>query len=145
MQEYDWGSPVRDLPCLALGNFDVILCSDLLYDPTGWGPLMESLRQLTGGDGSVVYIAHRTRNVQEREFFSAFERGAESKDGQSFFRCRKLLVEEGGGTGLREERQGQGQGQEGSGSCSGGGVLWGRGYFPDVALYELSPIRPVRA
>ncbi|CAN0300961.1 unnamed protein product, partial [Laminaria digitata] len=81
VQEYDWGSPVRDLPSLSRGDFDVVLCSDLLYDPAGWGPLTESLRQLTGGDGgSVVYIAHRTRNAQEREFFCTLERGAAEND-----------------------------------------------------------------
>ncbi|CAN0458753.1 unnamed protein product, partial [Ectocarpus sp. 12 AP-2014] len=92
-----WGSPVGHHPALSQGGgFDVVICSDLLYDPAGWEPLLESLRQLLAAPGerqrqparrrgaagagssptppsapAVVYLAHRTRNPQESEFFDA--------------------------------------------------------------------------
>ncbi|CAM9697567.1 unnamed protein product, partial [Ectocarpus fasciculatus] len=163
--EYDWGSPVGHHPALARGGgFDIVICSDLLYDPAGWEPLLESLRQLSrlrgaaaGGGSSptppllapaVVYLAHRTRNPQETEFFDALLLGQEGRgrgsaaeasrgspspeageEGVLSFRCRKISEEGVGGS--RHE------------GCLGGGEglvwSWG-GCFPDVALYELSPV-----
>lgn len=122
MEEYKWGSPIQDRPALARGNFDVIICSDLIFDPAEWEALRESLSQLGGKNNFVVYLAHRTRNVQEREFFSTLEG----------FRCRKL---EGRGGGQAEACRGY------EGLLRLDGVLWRPGCFPDVALYELSPAR----
>lgn len=199
--EYNWGSPIQTHPHLARGDFDVIICSDLLYDPAGWEPLLESLRLLTatttgrrqhqrheaGGQTStssaVVYLAQRTRNVQEREFFAklletegsgadkradaggrdssssittqeGFE-GEEEDDKREIvsFRCRELL--EGGSEEEEEWIDGRSQKVEAEGAevdvsstvrnCSagigGGGLMWRRGCFPDIALYELSPVR----
>lgn len=141
-----------------------MICSDLLYDPAGWELLLESLRQLlTAGGGrqrqlsrrgaagggssptppsaapAVVYLAHRTRNPQESEFFDA-------------------LLGMGGGRGSAAEASGGGEGdeegvlsfryrrlsEEGVGGCRRegcqGGLVWRGGCFPDVALYELSPV-----
>ncbi|CAM9385138.1 unnamed protein product [Ectocarpus sp. 6 AP-2014] len=168
--EYDWGSPVGHHPALSRGGgFDFVICSDLLYDPAGWEPLLESLRQLLAAAGgrqrqpargrgaagagssptapsapAVVYLAHRTRNPQESEFFDALlgqeggrgpaaeasRRGDPPEGGEEgvlSFRCRRL-PEEGVG-GCHDE------------GCRGGeGLVWRGGCFPDVALYELSPV-----
>lgn len=197
--EYRWGAPIRNHPLLARGGFDVVICSDLLYDPVGWEPLLASLRQLVaggargGGRGAgattpKVYLAHRTRNAQERGFFAMLREGGrgsadsraseggeeeeEKEEGWSWsWLCRRRSA---GGheqehqhqqepQQQREEREGgemyvggrSGGGEKevdgsGGGSCSpswsssvegGRGLLWRRGCFPDVALYELSQIR----
>ncbi|CAB1103705.1 unnamed protein product [Ectocarpus sp. CCAP 1310/34] len=168
--EYDWGSPVGHHLALSQGGgFDVVLCSDLLYDPAGWEPLLESLRQLLAAAGerqrqptrrrgaagagssptpppapAVVYLAHRTRNPQESEFFDvllgqeggrgpaaeASQRGGPREgceEGVLSFRCRRLSDEWVGG--CHDE------------GCRGGeGLVWRGGCFPDIALYELSPV-----
>lgn len=118
VEEYTWGSPTRDRQALARGKFDVIIASDLLFDPAYWSSLKESFSMLVGGSSSVIYLAHRMRNVQESEFFSSLEG----------FQCRRVL--------FRGER---GQDSEDVNGC------WNRprlkaGYFPDVALYEIRPI-----
>lgn len=68
-----------------------------------------------------------------------------------YFRCRELL--EGGREqeeqidGRNEEEEaaekagGSSPARDGAAEIKGGGVLWRRGCFPDIALYELSPIR----
>ncbi len=202
--EYSWGLPVREYPLLAGGDFDVVICSDLLYDPTGWEPILASLRQLTArreGSGqrggwearpslppsalaaaasaappaAVVFLAHRTRNAQEREFFSLLlpgggggadgggrtgggsgaegghhENGPEKDKRQvPSFTCRRL---EGGAPQREAWIEGEGAGSGGGHPCvrgrpeggeGGPQPVWRRGRFPDVALYELSPIQAV--
>lgn len=172
--EYEWGSPIQNHTFLARGDFDVVICSDLLYDPVGWKPLLASLRQLVArakdGGESTVYLAHRTRNAQEHGFFAMLQEGSQGdadaggtdERGVSSWSCRGLS----GGGQQQEPQQQQQQGKE---TCVGGGrseeekegdgvggssvrgsvggvreregLLWRRGCFPDVALYELSPIR----
>lgn len=174
--EYVWGSPIQSHAFLARGDFDVVICSDLLYDPVGWEPLLSSLRQLAasakgvGGAEPAVYLAHRTRNAQEHGFFAMLREGRGDADGNEgwSWSCRGLSGgggeqqpqsqqqqqrEEGGeekhvGGGRREDhREGGGVGggcsEQGSVECAREGerLSWRRGCFPDVALYELSPIR----
>lgn len=200
--EYSWGLPIQDYPLLADGDFDVVICSDLLYDPIGWEPLLASLRQLTARRGrlgqrrgwetrpslpppaaaasaapppAVAYLAHRIRNAQEREFFSLLLPGGggggpgggdkagegsgaelgqhengleEDRSRVPSFTCRKLEGEAPQReTWAEGERAGLGGGYpfvrcrpEGEGGTA---PVWRRGCFPDVALYELSPIQAV--
>lgn len=138
VEEYNWGSPVRDNPALARGRFDIILCSDLFYDPADWEALRESLYQLWALNGTIVYLAHRTRNIQEQEFFALLERG--ERNGKRF-RCRKLLTGSRHGNSSSSGNNVRGDWGETGGGDDGGcreRVLWRRGCFPDVALYELS-------
>ena len=110
---------------------------------------------------AVAYLAHRTRNVQEADFFFLLqssggagadgggraggrsaagkdhddEEGAEGdKEETSSFRCRKLV----GGVPRREAWVDRRSEEDGA-----GGLVWRRGCFPDVALYEISPIDAV--
>lgn len=123
---------MRDQTALAHGDFDMIICSDVLYDPAEWEAHRKSLDELGGSDGSVAYLAHRTRNIQEGQFFAGL--GKENSHGKSF-RARRLL-------GEGEERVlGWRRGPEKEGGRDQAeGVMWGRRCFPDVALYELSPV-----
>lgn len=119
VEEYTWGSPTRDRQALARGKFDVIIASDLLFDPACWSSLKESFSMLIGGSSSVIYLAHRMRNVQECEFFSSLEG----------FQCRRLSF----------------RGDRGQDSAEDFNGCWDRtrlktGYFPDVALYEVRPV-----
>ncbi|CAN0528618.1 unnamed protein product, partial [Scytosiphon promiscuus] len=107
--EYNWGSPIEDHPTLARGNFDVVILSDLLYDPAAWEPLLTSLRQLTArrsgqkteqperrhrrrrrrssslsvaAGTAAVYLAHRKRNAQEHQFFEALVGASDECEGE---------------------------------------------------------------
>lgn len=166
--EYVWGSPLHNQPGLCGGNFDIIICSDLLYDPAGWDLLKKSLRRLiksgrdevkescaeegkpgTGdrNEGGVIYLAHRIRNPQERDFFTSLK--ARDEDGTTFT-CRMLFsggertrppVEMGTvGGASRHDKNLRVDGSDREEDA----VSWvGIGDFPDITLYELSLVRPV--
>jgi len=64
----DWG---KDLPD-SLGAVDVVIASDVVYDPAGYMPLAHTLAQLLRStDASVCILAHRSRHPEERSFFNA--------------------------------------------------------------------------
>ncbi|KUF81854.1 lysine methyltransferase METTL21D protein [Phytophthora nicotianae] len=60
-----WGDPPRDLPLQP----DVIVLSDVVYDPEGYAPLVSSLEALATAPQTLVLMAHRSRNPMEHQFF----------------------------------------------------------------------------
>ncbi|KAL3662059.1 hypothetical protein V7S43_012864 [Phytophthora oleae] len=60
-----WGEPLRDLPSQA----DVLVLSDVVYDPEGYAPLVSSLEALATSPDTLVLMAHRSRNPMEHQFF----------------------------------------------------------------------------
>jgi predicted nicotinamide N-methyase len=65
----DWGE--QALPAL-LGGVDVVIASDVVYDPLGYMPLAHTLAQLLRStDSSVCILAHRSRHPEENTFFAA--------------------------------------------------------------------------
>ncbi|OWZ05985.1 hypothetical protein PHMEG_00021825 [Phytophthora megakarya] len=59
-----WGEPPCDLP----SQPDVLVLSDVVYDPEGYKPLVSSLEALTTPE-TLVLMAHRSRNPMEHQFF----------------------------------------------------------------------------
>ncbi|KAG3118773.1 hypothetical protein PI124_g5928 [Phytophthora idaei] len=64
-REHLWGDPPRDLPMQP----DVIVLSDVVYDPEGYTPLVSSLEALATSAETLVLMAHRSRNPMEHQFF----------------------------------------------------------------------------
>uniref|UniRef100_H3GUJ2 Uncharacterized protein n=1 Tax=Phytophthora ramorum TaxID=164328 RepID=H3GUJ2_PHYRM len=60
-----WGEPPRDLP----PQPDVLVLSDVVYDPEGYAPLVASLKALAATPETLVLMAHRSRNPMEHQFF----------------------------------------------------------------------------
>ncbi|KAG6953228.1 hypothetical protein JG688_00012930 [Phytophthora aleatoria] len=60
-----WGDPPRDLQMQP----DVIVLSDVVYDPEGYAPLVSSLEALATSAETLVLMAHRSRNPMEHQFF----------------------------------------------------------------------------
>lgn len=64
--EHMWGSTGGDL---LADSHDVVVLSDVVYDPEGYEPLVASLRALAKLPGTLVLMAHRSRNPKEHQFF----------------------------------------------------------------------------
>lgn len=64
-QAHLWGDPPRDLPLQP----DVIVLSDVVYDPEGYAPLVTSLEALATSSETRILMAHRSRNPMEHQFF----------------------------------------------------------------------------
>lgn len=60
-----WGSETSNLPT---PHPEVLVLSDVVYDPEGYVPLVTSLDALAT-DRTVVLMAHRSRNPMEHQFF----------------------------------------------------------------------------
>lgn len=118
--------------------FDVIVCSDLVYDPAEWPALRQSL-SLLGGDNTVVYLTHRKRNVQENDFFDILGCDRASEDADRGYRYRRLFPSAGARNG-KDGRGGSGAILAGDQELPGFDIeiegVWRRGCFPDVTLYE---------
>ncbi|GMF24415.1 unnamed protein product [Phytophthora fragariaefolia] len=71
-----WGDPPRDLP----SQPDVLVLSDVVYDPEGYAPLVSSLEALSMPE-TLVLMAHRSRNPMEHQFFELLSRS---------FSCEKI-------------------------------------------------------
>lgn len=52
---------------LAIAAADVVIASDVLFDPADWDALIQSLIALAAPR---VILAHRLRNKQEQQFFT---------------------------------------------------------------------------
>lgn len=65
-----WGSSTATLP---EPHPDVLVLSDVVYDPEGYAPLVTSLNALARPD-TVVLMAHRSRNPMEHQFFDLLSR-----------------------------------------------------------------------
>ncbi|KAE9032059.1 hypothetical protein PR003_g9634 [Phytophthora rubi] len=68
-REHLWGEPPRDLP----SQPDVLVLSDVVYDPEGYAPLVSSLEVLSTTE-TLVLMAHRSRNPMEHQFFELLSR-----------------------------------------------------------------------
>lgn len=156
VESYEWGTSPD---FLGDERFDIILCSDLLYDPAHWSALRSSLSMLAS-EGSAVYFAHRTRNVQEEMFFDAWDKSSSSSGGgggsgysssgddSRGYRYRKLLfqakIESEGGVERKPERSGtyNSRGSSDGSGCSSRVMFHKTGeverdMFSDVAVYVL--------
>eukprot|EP00644_Phytophthora_capsici_P012014 jgi/Phyca11/533289/estExt2_fgenesh1_pg.C_PHYCAscaffold_120077 len=60
-----WGEPPHDLP----SQPDMLVLSDVVYDPEGYAPLVSSLKMLATSPDTLVLMAHRSRNPMEHQFF----------------------------------------------------------------------------
>lgn len=60
-----WGTSIANLP----ENPEVIVLSDVVYDPEGYVPLVTSLDALAR-PGTAILMAHRSRNPMEHQFFA---------------------------------------------------------------------------
>lgn len=60
-----WGSSTSNLP---VAHPDVLVLSDVVYDPEGYVPLVTSL-DLLANERTVILMAHRSRNPMEHHFF----------------------------------------------------------------------------
>jgi predicted nicotinamide N-methyase len=65
---YSWGDPVDPLRTFCDG-FDVVVASDVVYDPGGYAPLVASLALLLAAPGTVAILAHRHRHPENQRFF----------------------------------------------------------------------------
>lgn len=129
-EEHKWGS--TEVAESLSGKFDVILCSDLLFDPACWPGLLSSLSTF-GGPRTIVYLAHRLRNPLELGFFERLEGGCEAGGvAGGGYRCTPVPPEDEAPDGHRAS---PGQG--------GGGCIWRRSMFPDVSLYKLTRVEEV--
>ena len=61
-----WGSSTANLPT----NPEVIVLSDVVYDPEGYEPLVTSLVALAAASTTRILMAHRSRNPMEHQFFA---------------------------------------------------------------------------
>lgn len=72
---YEWGVHIpHHREAADTGHFDVILASDVVYDPVGYEPLVLTLTDLlTPANGechsSVCILAHRHRHPEDERFF----------------------------------------------------------------------------
>ncbi len=74
--ELCWGGEaahVHDAMARAWGGArpDIVLASDVVYDPEGYGPLLATLRVLGGGCDVRLIVAHRSRHPDEAHFWEA--------------------------------------------------------------------------
>ena len=74
--ELCWGGEaahVHDAMARAWGSArpDIVLASDVVYDPEGYGPLLATLRVLGGGCDVRLIVAHRSRHPDEAHFWEA--------------------------------------------------------------------------
>jgi predicted nicotinamide N-methyase len=67
-----WGS--TDAHTLLSSSPDVVVLSDVVYDPEGYAPLVASLEALAKTPETVVLMAHRSRNPKEHQFFEMLDR-----------------------------------------------------------------------
>jgi predicted nicotinamide N-methyase len=65
-----WGESPHDLPA----HPDVLVLSDVVYDPEGYAPLVASLQALAASPETLVLMAHRSRNPMEQKFFELLSR-----------------------------------------------------------------------
>ncbi|DBA05356.1 TPA: hypothetical protein N0F65_007518 [Lagenidium giganteum] len=63
-----WGSATHGLRTRP----DLIVLSDVVYDPEGYQPLVTSLRALAGSE-TLILMAHRSRNPMEHQFFQLLD------------------------------------------------------------------------
>jgi Lysine methyltransferase len=66
VQEHQWGTALSG--SIATAAADVVIASDVLFDPADWEALIQSLMALAAPR---VVLAHRLRNKQEQQFFSS--------------------------------------------------------------------------
>jgi predicted nicotinamide N-methyase len=76
-KSYRWGDPLHTINS-PVQSFDVIIASDIVYDPIGYEPLYQTLRMLLGIDGEskciaadchrFCILAHRHRNPEDKRF-----------------------------------------------------------------------------
>ncbi|RHY07823.1 hypothetical protein DYB36_000563 [Aphanomyces astaci] len=64
-----WGTSIQHL---FNAPYDVVLLSDVVYDPFGYEPLVASLRDLTSPDTTIL-MGHRSRHPQEKQFFDSLQ------------------------------------------------------------------------
>ncbi|RQM20314.1 hypothetical protein B5M09_006708 [Aphanomyces astaci] len=64
-----WGTSIEHL---FNAPYDVVLLSDVVYDPFGYKPLVASLRDLTSPDTTIL-MGHRSRHPQEKQFFDSLQ------------------------------------------------------------------------
>ena len=73
VEPYEWGAHSPQWKTVDAGRFDVILASDVVYDPVGYEPLVLTLTDLlTAANGeyqSVCILAHRHRHPEDERFF----------------------------------------------------------------------------
>lgn len=145
-------------------DFDVIVCSDLIFDPAEWANLRRSLC-LLGSKTGVIYLAHRTRNVQEKHFFDTLNSdthdcsgGARSENLDRRFRYQQLFppsvvwVTGGNGDGSSSSCSSSSKNASGAGTTGantfeddrelpcrevGNEGVWQTDCFPDVTLYKI--------
>ncbi|RLN83026.1 hypothetical protein BBJ28_00020731, partial [Nothophytophthora sp. Chile5] len=65
-----WGEAPANLPAHA----DVLVLSDVVYDPEGYAPLVASLEALATSPETLILMAHRSRNPMEPQFFALLAR-----------------------------------------------------------------------
>ncbi|ETW05757.1 hypothetical protein H310_03444 [Aphanomyces invadans] len=63
-----WGTSIEHLSA----PYDVVLMSDVVYDPFGYEPLIASLRDLTT-PSTTILMGHRSRHPQEKQFFDSLD------------------------------------------------------------------------
>lgn len=67
-----WGS--TDDQELLSATPDVVVLSDVVYDPESYAPLVSSLETFARTPDTVVLMAHRSRNPKEHQFFEMLGR-----------------------------------------------------------------------
>jgi hypothetical protein len=67
--EHLWGTSTA---CFS-SRPNVIVLSDVVYDPEGYEPLISSLKNLAIDRKTQIFMAHRSRNPMEHLFFSQLE------------------------------------------------------------------------
>ncbi|KAJ0409035.1 hypothetical protein ATCC90586_000622 [Pythium insidiosum] len=70
-----WGTTTDSLP----SDPDVIVMSDVVYDPEGYAPLVASLEALAKTSDTTILMAHRSRNPMEGQFFDLLGQQFESE------------------------------------------------------------------
>ncbi|CAH0478072.1 unnamed protein product [Peronospora belbahrii] len=71
-----WGKPPRDLPTQP----DMLVLSDVVYDPEGYAPLVASMSALAISPDTLVLMAHRSRNPIEHQFFELLSQSFTCKE-----------------------------------------------------------------
>ncbi|CAM9436392.1 unnamed protein product [Discosporangium mesarthrocarpum] len=134
-------------PCGLGAPFDVILCSDVLFDPAEWDALERSFDLLGAATGAPIYLAHRMRNLQEGAFIETLEAKSYhcNRFGQSWRVEDQGSAGAGGWTAFGQDTSAGPEGEVKSdksaecgdvGGCRRPKAMFGE-LCPDMALYEL--------
>jgi len=71
VRKLEWGNNSQVELLAESGPFDYILCSDVIYAPDCFAPLLDTLRLLCTSNITTILLAYKKRYDREEQFFSS--------------------------------------------------------------------------